>query len=115
MKVKTWQERAELAIDWPCFSGDQAAPHMKAEIAELRAALEPSPLKLKHDEYIAKCRAAGDKLVAYRVPCCGGLLETRAAPRGEVWDTVSQCPHCGHLYIKLTRGSEIEALSMEIK
>lgn len=36
--IKTWQERAELAIDWPCFSGDQAAPYMKQEIADLRAA-----------------------------------------------------------------------------
>lgn len=37
--IKTWQKRAELAIDWPCFSGDQAAPYMKQEIADLRAAL----------------------------------------------------------------------------
>ncbi len=67
-------------------------------------------LKKKHDAYIAMCRERGDKLVAYRVPCCGGLLETRAAARSETWDTMSQCPHCGGLYLKITKGDRVTAL-----
>ena len=35
----TWQERAKAADDFPCFSGDTAAPYIAAENADLRAAL----------------------------------------------------------------------------
>jgi Zn finger protein HypA/HybF involved in hydrogenase expression len=70
-------------------------------------------LKARHDEYIEKCRAAGAKLTAYRAPCCGGLLEARVAPRGQVWDTMAQCPHCGGLYLKITKGDRVTAVVPE--
>ncbi len=38
--VKTWQERAKDADDFPVYCADTAATYMKLEIADLRAALE---------------------------------------------------------------------------
>lgn len=35
-EIATWQERAKAENNWPCFSGDQVAPCMKSEIADLR-------------------------------------------------------------------------------
>lgn len=74
--------------------------HSKKQLAKLKA---------KNDEYFARMRDQGRKLVAYHAPCCKGLLETLAAPRGQVWDTMAQCPHCGGMYLKITKGAKVEA------
>lgn len=58
--------------------------------------------KQRHDEYIARLKAAGIATVSYLAPCCGVELETRAAESGEYWDTAVQCPDCDCLYWKIT-------------
>lgn len=67
-------------------------------------------LKAEHDAYISRLVAAGKKVIHYDCPHCSEVLSTPAAPRGEVWDTVSQCYNCGENHFKITRGSEAEGL-----
>ncbi len=73
----------------------------------------PADLLTRHYEYIAKAAARGSKIVAFNCPCCTKQIETRAAPTREVWDTMSQCPHCGGLFFKITRGAKVETLIPE--
>lgn len=70
-------------------------------------------LKKDHDEYIARLKADGTQLLVYRVPCCNGELESRAAPTGAKWDTLATCPHCGTLYMKITTSWEVRALTVD--
>jgi Zn finger protein HypA/HybF involved in hydrogenase expression len=59
----------------------------------------------------------GTKLVAYNCPKCLEKLLTAEASEGEVWDTFSNCPFCGSLLFKVTRGAivEIELINNLIK
>lgn len=66
-------------------------------------------LRRRHDEYIARLKAAGNKVITVDLPC-GHQTETPAAPEGEVWDTLSTCQHCGALYMKITSGDRVDAL-----
>lgn len=61
-------------------------------------------LKEEHQTYIARLRAAGKQIVAYQCPHCCELIETLAAPKGQVWDSVSACPDCNELHMKYTVG-----------
>ena len=69
-------------------------------------------LKQKHDDYNAKLKARGVKMLAYTVPCCNGQMEGRAAGAGEKWDSLATCPHCGELYMQITTANEIQALQL---
>lgn len=75
--------------------------------------MDLTELRRRHNEYIAKCAARGDKLLTYTVPCCGGEMQDIAAPEGQTWDTLATCPHCGECYIKITHHTFIEALRPE--
>lgn len=75
--------------------------------------MDLTELRRRHDEWLAKAAARGDKLLTYKVPCCGGGMQDRAAPEGEVWDTLATCPHCGGHYLKITHHTFIEALRPE--
>jgi len=50
----------------------------------------------------------GTKLIAYNCPKCLEKLQTAEAPKGEVWDTFSNCPFCGALLFKVTQGHEVK-------
>ena len=67
-------------------------------------------LKRKHDEYNARLRANGTKLLPYVVPCCGATLEGRENTEGGRWTTLATCPECGSLYMKITTAEGITAL-----
>jgi ssDNA-binding Zn-finger/Zn-ribbon topoisomerase 1 len=62
-------------------------------------------LKQQYENYIARLRARGDEITNYECPDCGGVIDTKAAPEGESWDTLSTCPHCEALHMKSTNGS----------
>lgn len=64
-------------------------------------------LKQRHEEYIARLKAKGRKTLTFVAPCCGETIEDIAAGEGETWDTLSTCPHCGALYMKVTTSAEI--------
>lgn len=60
----------------------------------------------RYTEYNDRLKAQGIKLIAFACPCCTKSIETRPAPRGELWDTLSSCPHCNALYMKITKGKK---------
>lgn len=66
-----------------------------------------STLKQKHEAFITKIKADGGKTLEFKAPCCGAEIEDRAAPKGETWDTLTTCPHCGELFIKVTTSIKI--------
>lgn len=73
-------------------------------------AKELAKLKAEYDDWTNKLKAKGIKFVPYKVPCCGGQLESRLASKGDVWDTLATCPHCGGLYMKITTSKKVTAL-----
>lgn len=63
-------------------------------------------LRREHYAYMAEVRKSDAKITKYRAPCCGVLIETLQASRGQVWDTMARCPECGRMHIKITRGAK---------
>lgn len=68
-----------------------------------------SDMRARHDDYIARVKATGKSVVTFSAPCCGKDIETLASLKGERWDSVSTCPQCGALYIKITEGAAVTA------
>jgi uncharacterized Zn finger protein (UPF0148 family) len=62
-------------------------------------------LKQQYEDYIARLRTRGDDITNYECPDCGAVIDTKAAPEGESWDTLSTCPHCEGLHMKFTTGN----------
>jgi hypothetical protein len=84
--IKTWEGRARDAGDFPCYDGDQLIPHMRAEIAELRAALaaRATPAQpVPHSDDLAVDRFAAAMKAK--------MAASRAKGRGG-WDDERQCP-----------------------
>ena len=71
---------------------------------------ELAELKRKGEEYNARLRAKGIKLLPYVVPCCGATLESRENTEGGRWTTLARCPECGGLYMKITTTEGVTAL-----
>jgi Zn finger protein HypA/HybF involved in hydrogenase expression len=63
-------------------------------------------------EYNARLKVQGMKMFSYKCPLCDGDLETRAAPKSQVWDTAAQCPHCEGVYVKITTDKGVKSLPM---
>ena len=70
-------------------------------------------LRLAHATYIAKCRALGDRIIEVAPPCGCPSIETRAAPRRQVWDSLATCVHCGEIFFLITRGAKAEGLQIK--
>ena len=58
-------------------------------------------LRAKHNAYMFQWKASGRRTLAYTAPCCGATIETTAPPKGETWDSLATCPHCGELHFKV--------------
>ncbi|MDX5979560.1 hypothetical protein [Vreelandella alkaliphila] len=58
-------------------------------------------LKQRYTEYNNRLRADGHKLLAFPCPACDQAIETQAAPAGDEWDTLANCPHCEAMYFKI--------------
>jgi|GEM_PF-6809486 len=70
-------------------------------------------LKRKAEEYNAKLRADGIKLLSYVVPCCGATQESRENNTGGRWTTLATCTECGGMYMKITTAEGVTALIPE--
>lgn len=57
----------------------------------------------RHRDYIRRARAGGANIHPYRAPCCGKDLETTAPKDAQVWDSLTNCPYCGKLFMKVCR------------
>lgn len=65
--------------------------------------------KRKYDERNANLKAQGITLLTYKVPCCGGELDS-PANYGEKSEMLTTCPLCGSLYMKISTRTKITAL-----
>ncbi|HFX1466303.1 TPA: hypothetical protein ACID2X_005189 [Pseudomonas aeruginosa] len=59
-------------------------------------------LMQRYTEYNDRLKAQGVRFLASACPKCGGEIETERATRGQTWDTLSTCPHCEALFMKIT-------------
>lgn len=66
--------------------------------------------KLKADylTYIRRIKERGGSLISFKCPHCKFSIKTLPAKAGEVWDTISTCPHCELSFIKITNGPTVE-------
>lgn len=56
-----------------------------------------------HNDYIRRARAGGANILRYVTPCCGKDLETTAPKDAQVWDSLTSCPYCGKIFMKVCR------------
>lgn len=68
--------------------------------------------KQQYLDYIAKLEVMGKPVKAYECPGCKGEIKTQTAPAGQAWDTLSSCPHCDELHMKLTNGATAWAVRL---
>lgn len=61
-----------------------------------------SDLKTQYQAAVEHWNKAGLKVVAFLCPECEEAIVTPAAPKGETWDSLANCPHCNVLYMKVT-------------
>lgn len=61
--------------------------------------------------HLQQLRAEGRRLIAFACPCCGQSIETGAAVPGESWDTLTDCPHCGEVFLMITEGNSARGVS----
>ncbi|AGZ38101.1 MAG: hypothetical protein ACOKSU_21940 [Pseudomonas sp.] len=67
-------------------------------------------LMQRYTEYNDRLKAQGIKLIAFECPACKQSIETQPAPNGDVWDTLSECPHCNAMFMKVTEGEQARGL-----
>lgn len=63
---------------------------------------------IDYRRWLYRAELNGTKLIIYNCPKCFEKLQTTEAPEREVWDTFSNCPYCGSLLFKVTRGALVE-------
>lgn len=56
----------------------------------------------RYTAYNERLKAQGLKFLSFDCPKCGEGIETQRATRGDTWDTLSTCPHCEALFMKIT-------------
>lgn len=66
-------------------------------------------LMADYRQYVQRVESRGEKLICFKCPDCHQSIKTLPAPDGEVWDTISTCPHCERSFIKITHGKNVEA------
>lgn len=54
-----------------------------------------------HNDYIKRQRENGAPIFSYCAPCCGMAMETNAPKDEQVWDTLTVCPQCDGMYMKV--------------
>lgn len=64
-------------------------------------------LRKAHQQYLDTMRANGATLLSYQTPCCGGTVQTRAAPEGNTWSGAVSCIHCGSLYQRVATDTTV--------
>lgn len=67
----------------------------------------------QHLKYMAAVRAHGGRILTYSPPCCGTETETTAPEDDDVWDSLTTCPHCGTLGMKIVSRDTVEVRLLE--
>ena len=69
----------------------------------------------RHLEYIEAVRAKGRRVLAYAPPCCGTVTETPVPHDSAMWETLTVCPHCGELGMKVVTRDTVAIHLLEPK
>lgn len=65
-------------------------------------------LMQRYTEYNDRLKAAGVEMYSYPCPACEGVIEARRPPKGETWDSMTECPHCKALFMAVyTHGKAV--------
>lgn len=65
-----------------------------------------STLMQRYTQYNERLKAKGIKLISFDCPSCAKAIECQAAPRGDTWDSMANCPHCDALFKHITEGKK---------
>lgn len=70
--------------------------------------------KLMGDDltYIRRIEERGGKLITFKCPDCHKEIKTLPAHKSEVWDTITTCPHCEQSFVKITKGTTVETVTL---
>jgi hypothetical protein len=68
-----------------------------------------STLLTRYTAFVERAKASRTPLVKFSCPACRQVIETIPAPKGEVWDSLSTCPHCEALFMKVISETSVEA------
>ena len=71
-------------------------------------------LMQRYTEYNDRLKAQGIKLIAFECPACKQSIETQPAPKGDVWDSLAECPQCNAMYMKITQGKKARGLITQV-
>lgn len=65
-------------------------------------------LKQDYRVFISRCRANGAPLLRFKCPQCNRDIETLAATQGDEWNSISICPFCNAIYMKVVTDADVE-------
>lgn len=71
----------------------------------LASAVDEPALRDAYDAFITRCRQDGVSLASFECPACGESIETPRPEHGHVYDSITTCPHCEHLFFKVVRSN----------
>ncbi|SMG60811.1 hypothetical protein SAMN03159353_103932 [Cedecea sp. NFIX57] len=53
-------------------------------------------------DFIARAKSNGAAMLSFHCPHCNSEILTPAAPVGDAWNSMSTCPYCEGLFMKVT-------------
>ncbi|OFC62605.1 hypothetical protein [Candidatus Erwinia dacicola] len=59
-------------------------------------------IKEKYAAFIKRVEGNGTATLGFYCPHCKSAILTLAAPAGETWDSMSTCPYCEGIFMKIT-------------
>lgn len=72
-------------------------------------------LMASHADFLARWKAHGRPTQAFRTPCCNERLETTAPDdRREKWDSLTTCPYCGGMFMKVVTANSVSVRMAEM-
>jgi hypothetical protein len=58
-------------------------------------------LLARYNKHIEVRKARGERLASYKCPSCEGTIECSIPARGQIYDSLVECPHCGKMHFKV--------------
>lgn len=65
-------------------------------------------LKQRYQDFVSRCRANGTSLLRFTCPRCDSNIKTLATPQGEEWGSISTCPFCDAVFMKVVTDADVE-------
>lgn len=65
-------------------------------------------LKQDYQAFISRCKANGSSLLSFKCPQCSSDIKTLAAPQGDEWNSITTCPFCNTVFMKVVTDADVE-------